>query len=102
MYEEKLRLRLAQLRMEKNVSARDLSLSLGQNASYINKIENGKSLPSMTVFFYICEYFGITPSEFFDDELASPVRTKELLQELQGLSAGQLANLSAIIRDMKH
>lgn len=39
--------RLSQLRMEKGVSARDMSLSLGQSASYINKIENRRSLPSI-------------------------------------------------------
>ena len=58
--------RLAQLRMEKGVSARDMSLSLGQSESYINKIENRRTLPSMTGFLYICEYFGITPQEFFN------------------------------------
>ena len=42
--------RIAELRMQKNVSARDMSLSLGQSASYINKIENGHIMPSMAVF----------------------------------------------------
>ena len=32
--------RLVQLRMQKNVSARDMSLSIGQSAGYINNIEN--------------------------------------------------------------
>ena len=45
MYEEELfAKRLEQLRLEKNVSAREMSLSLGQNPSYINRIESGKSL----------------------------------------------------------
>lgn len=65
MTEKEFSLRLAQLRSEKGVSARDMSLSIGQNASYINNIENGKALPSMTGFFYICEYLNITPGEFF-------------------------------------
>ena len=52
MTEKEFSLRLAQLRSEKVVSARDMSLSIGQNASYINNIENGKALPSMTGFFY--------------------------------------------------
>ena len=43
--------RLIQLRMQKGVSARDMSLSIGQNAGYIHNIESGKALPSMTVFF---------------------------------------------------
>ena len=36
--------RIAQLRLQKNVSARDMSLSLGQAANYINSIENRKAL----------------------------------------------------------
>ena len=58
MYEEFTQNRIAQLRMQKNVSARDMSLSLGQNNSYINQIENKKALPSLQGLFYICEYFG--------------------------------------------
>ena len=58
--------RIAELRMQKNVSARDMSLSLGQSASYINKIENGHIMPSMAGFLYICEYFNMTPRQFFD------------------------------------
>lgn len=33
--------RMSQLRQAKGVSARDMSLSLGQSAGYINNIENG-------------------------------------------------------------
>ena len=51
--------RLVELRVSKGVSARDMSLSMGQSPGYINNIENGVNFPSMTVFFYICEYFGI-------------------------------------------
>ena len=47
--------RLVDLRLKKGVSARDMSLSLGQSAGYINNIESGVNYPSMTVFFYICE-----------------------------------------------
>ena len=32
--------RIAELRTQRGVSARDMSLSLGQSESYINKIEN--------------------------------------------------------------
>ena len=56
--------RLTSLRMHKGVSARDMSLSIGQSASYINNIENGRSLPSMEVFFYICDYPEISSQEF--------------------------------------
>ena len=46
MCKEAFSKRLVQLRMAKGVSARDMSLSLGQNPGYINSIENNKpSLP---------------------------------------------------------
>lgn len=57
MYEDLIAKRVSQLRMQKGVSARDMSLSLGQSESYINKIENKKALPSITGLYYICEYF---------------------------------------------
>ena len=56
------------LRNERKISAREMSLSLGQNVNYINYIENGKHLPSMQGFFSICEYFDLPPSEFFKNE----------------------------------
>ena len=60
--------RLVELRMNKGVSARDMSLSIGQSAGYINNIENGHNLPSMAMFFEICEYLHTKPSEFFSYE----------------------------------
>lgn len=65
MYEVFFRNKLAMLRKQKGVSAREMSLALGQSESYINRIEKGKMLPSMTLFFKICEYFEITPKEYF-------------------------------------
>ena len=52
MYEDLIAKRVSQLRMQKGVSARDMSLSLGQSESYINKIENKKALPSITCLLY--------------------------------------------------
>ena len=40
MYEDFVPERLAKLRTQKGVSARDMSLSLGQANNYINNIEN--------------------------------------------------------------
>ena len=40
VYEDFVPERLAKLRMQKGVSARDMSLSLGQANNYINNVEN--------------------------------------------------------------
>lgn len=81
--------RISQLRIEKGVSARDMSLSLGQSESYVNKIENGYTLPSMSGFIYMCEYFGISPKEFFDTDSSSPLKEKELLENWSRITSEQ-------------
>ncbi|NLJ40140.1 MAG: helix-turn-helix transcriptional regulator [Clostridiales bacterium] len=93
--------RIAKLRIIKNVSARDMSLSLGQNENYINHIENGKALPSMVMFFHICEYFGITPKEFFDEEIINPYLINKVTEDLNALNERQIVNIHEIIKDLK-
>lgn len=97
MYEEQFPLRLAQLRVLKGVSARDMSLSLGQNAGYINNIESGKALPSMSNFFYICEYLNITPGAFFDTEADNPERLQQLIQKMKKLDDAQLVSIETLV-----
>ena len=87
MYEEFVPERLAKLRLQKGVSARDMSLSLGQANNYINNIENKKSLPAMQSFFYICEYLGVTPKEFFDEENLYPETLQEFIAEAKKLDS---------------
>ena len=98
--EDKFAERLAELRISKGVSARDMSLSLGQSAGYINNIENKKNLPSMTVFFYICEYLNVTPHEFFDFDVKSPQQLNEINSYLKQLNSEQINNLVPIIKDL--
>lgn len=100
MTEKDFSLRLAKLRKEKDVSARDMSLSIGQNPGYINNIESGKSMPSLSGIFYICEYLGISPKDFFDTETKNPSKAAELYTIAQGLSSEQLEHLIAIAKDL--
>ena len=100
MYEETIRHRIVELRMNKNVSQREMSLSLGQNDSYINRIESGKALPSMQVFLYICEYFDISPKEFFDDEIADPVQFREIIDNMKKLSGPALDALNTLTKEL--
>lgn len=101
MEQDVFSLRLAQLRINKGVSARDMSLSIGQSPSYINNIETGISFPSMSAFFYICEYLEITPQEFFDTESKCPSKEKELLDAVKGLPDEQLEHLIGIAKALK-
>jgi len=100
MYEDDFPLRLAQLRTKKGVSARDMSLSIGQNHAYINNIESGKALPSMAIFFYICEYLNITPSEFFDLDSKNPEKLQSLIKDLKKLDDKQLDSIAEIVKGL--
>lgn len=102
MYEDFFAERLASLREQKNVSAREMSLSLGQNSSYINRIENKQAFPSMQSFFYICEYLGISPKDFFDTDLQSPTKLTELTNELKKLNPMQLDTLISVAKGFQH
>lgn len=97
MYEDEFPIRLAQLRQQRGVSARDMSLSIGQNAGYINNIESGKALPSMGNFFYICEYLNITPSAFFDMNAKDPETLSSLFEKLKQLDDTQLNAISVLL-----
>lgn len=98
MYENFLPDRLAELRMQKGISARDMSLSLGQANNYINTIENKKSLPSMQSFFYICEFLEITPQEFFDKKNSNPTKLKEFIEEAQKLDYESFSYILGIMK----
>lgn len=101
MYEDLLSERLSKLRNAKGVSAREMSLAIGQNESFINRIENGKALPSMQAFFYICEYLMVTPSEFFATEDTLNSNALMISKDLEGLSAEQIEFARSMITDLK-
>ncbi len=100
MYEDFIPERIAQLRINKGVSARDMSLSLGQSENYINMIENKKSLPSMTVFFYICEFFNVTPQEFFEQGNSNPATLNDIIEDLKRLDDNAISSLSGLIKEL--
>ena len=93
--------RLVELRQKKGVSARDMSRTLGQSTGYISNIEKGLNYPSMAVFFSICEYFGISPKDFFDTGMDDPAKYKELQSAASGLQGEQMDQLIAIAKCFK-
>lgn len=101
MYEDLIAKRLAYLRTAKGVSAREMSLDIGQNGSYINRIENGKSMPSMQGFLYICEYLGVTPSEFFASDSSMNSEALIIAKELEGLTKDELVLVKNMISSLK-
>jgi Predicted transcriptional regulators len=100
MYEGFTAERIGALRTKKGVSARDMSLSIGQSENYINKIENRQSMPSLQGLFYICEYLGVTPMEFFDEASGDPAHLNELVSDLKKLDDAALSHVHSVVRDI--
>ena len=100
LYENDFAKRISELRIQKGVSARDMSLSLGQNSGYINHIENRQAYPSIPVFFNICDYFNISPEQFFSTTEKDPACISAIMDDLKLLNAEQLHCLAVIIRDL--
>ena len=95
---EFVRERITQLRLQKGVSEYKMSYDLGHSRGYINNISSGKTLPSMTEFFAICDYFEITPLDFFDAEVRNPALMAEVTESLAKLSE---EDLELILRNAK-
>lgn len=77
-----IRDRLSVLRTKKNVSEYKMSIDLGHSKSYIQSISSGRAMPSMGEFLYICEYLGVEPKQFFDEDIVEP----QLVQKLYNLT----------------
>ncbi len=99
--EETFSKRLIELRTQKGVTARTMSREIGQHPGYINNIESGKNFPSMSSFFYICQYLDITPKDFFDTEIKDPSKASEIFEKIKALKPEQLAVIESVINSMK-
>ena len=90
--------RIYKLRDERNISARELSIVMGQNSSYINRIENKLTLPSMQGFFSICECLDITPQEFFNIEVTQPHTLRTTIKMLRQLDEQELEAVNLMLQ----
>ena len=85
-----IRERISVLRTKKNVSEYRMSTDLGHSKSYIQSISSGRSMPSLSEFLYICEYLGVTPREFFDEEISEPQLVQRLYELTRNMSEADL------------
>jgi len=97
MDEAFIRNRITELRIKKDVSEYQMSLELGQNKGYIQAISSGRSMPSMAQFLNICDYFEITPMQFFDSEELCPELIREAMDRMRTLDRNDMELLIDII-----
>jgi len=101
MDENFVRERITQLRLKMGVSEYKMSYDLGHSRGYIYNISSGKALPPMTEFFAICEYFGITPADFFNERQNNPALVQEALNSFCELSDEDMLLVLNLINRLK-
>ncbi|MBQ9207465.1 MAG: helix-turn-helix transcriptional regulator [Treponema sp.] len=93
--------RLRFLRNERNISAREMSLALGQNESYINKIETGQRSVSMAAFFNICDFLLVTPADFFNETIqTTDFNTETFISIYKRLPQKQAKHIFSVMQDL--
>ena len=93
-----MQMRYARIRNAHKISARRLSLELGQSTEYINQIENGNALPSLEGLFNFCDYFGMSLGEFFEEKFNFPVEYGEIIAELNKMDTQEIGIVYEILK----
>lgn len=101
MNEDFIRERITQLRLEKGVSEYQMSYDLGHSRGYVYNISSGKALPPMKEFLAICDYFGITPAEFFHENGITSKLSDSLLHDLECLDEADLKLIKILVDRLK-
>ena len=102
MQEEFIRNRITQLRLAKGVSEYQMSYDLGHSRGYVYNISSGKALPPLKEFLAICDYFEITPQQFFDDSTQHPELIQKAISEMKNLNENDLLLLLSLINRLQN
>ncbi len=100
MDEKYIRDRITTLRVKKDVSEQRMSYDLGHSKSYINHISSGRSSPKMKEFLAICDYFEITPKDFFDDEMDNAPIIRKAMECLKELSEEDVELILSMVQKL--
>lgn len=93
-----IRNRITQLRLAKGVSEYQMGYDLGHSRSYMYNISSGKSLPPLPEFLEICDYLGVTPSQFFDSSVENPALLQTAIEEIKKLNDDDMMLIIGHIR----
>lgn len=92
--------KLAYFRTRKNVSAREMSLAIGQSDNYINSIENKRVTPSIQMLYIICEYLDVPVEEFLSEIRTKDYYLKEINKKLMNYDSEQLEIILAMLKSL--
>lgn len=100
MYEDFVRERITNLRIKRGISEYQMSYDLGHSRGYVYNISSGKALPPLKEFFAICDYFEITPQQFFDDSTQNPELVQKAITGMKQLDESDMLMLLGFINRM--
>lgn len=95
-----IRERITRLRLSKGVSEYKMSYDLGHSRSYVHNISSGKCLPTMSEFLVVCEYLGVTPTQFFDEGLEEPMLVSDTVKAIRDLDADSIKLVISIAKKL--
>ncbi|MBM7854975.1 transcriptional regulator with XRE-family HTH domain [Desulfohalotomaculum tongense] len=92
--------RIKELRKQRNISAKQLAITLGVSQSFISGIENGTKKCSIENLYKICNALGITLSEFFADTQEAkplPPEVRQVIDKVKKLPPQKLKVLNDVL-----
>lgn len=96
-YEDFIRARITELRLQKNVSEHRMSLDLDKSGSYIRSITCGMALPSVKELMNIIAYLNLTPAQFFLPMERKDTAYAMLCERLQDLDDDDLMKVNTFL-----
>ena len=93
--------RIDELRLEKGWSINNLAMEAMITQSTLNNLYSRKTEPKLSTLRALCDAFGITLSEFFNEEKEVNDYEAELIKRIKGLNHSQQKTLLAFIKTIK-
>lgn len=82
--EKKILDRVTQLRMQKDISEKQLSRDIGKSPSYLSSMNKNQSMPSLLTLKTICECLDVSLSDFFDfEDNTYPIKVNQIKPEFE-------------------
>ena len=92
-----IRERITRLRLKKGVSEYQMGYDLGHSRGYVYNISSGKALPPMKEFLAICDYFNVSPQQFFDESTDNPELIQKAVEGMKRLDEKDMLMLLGFI-----
>ncbi len=101
--EDKILDRITQLRMQKNITEKKISRDIGKTSTYLSSMNKNKCMPSLRTLISICDYLGVSLSEFFDfTNIPYPIKINEIRNELLKFNENELDTLLAFLKEVNN